>query len=148
MQDVSNYFCPFSKLGSAEIQEVSRCAGLWPYLQSEMSEGDTGGMWEEALANLLEGGRPTHKLILHFARICSGCLRRLGPGNWVPSNQLDFTHRSMWGDTCCGESRQPDEEATASGAIIKGKGLSASNMCRRLRCTNFLCATEREMTQL
>lgn len=53
----------------------------------------------------------------------SGCLRKLGPGNWSASNQFDSAAAAGVWPTCWGESRRPDEEDIPPGSTIKmGRG--------------------------
>lgn len=66
--------------------------------------------------------------------ICSAW-RRLGPGNWVPYNQLDSPTAACVSPHAGVKSRQPDEEPIPLRSIIKGKSLSAPSMCCKLRCT-------------
>lgn len=113
-----------------------------------MSEGDTRGIWEKAHANLL-WERPTPKLILHL----DGFTLWLPEETWTwelgAIQSIRFTHSSMCLPTCWGESRQPDEAAIPPRSIIKGKCLSASSKCYKLRCTHILQKeTERLMMQL
>lgn len=68
-------------------------------------------------------------------RTHAGCLRRLGPGNWVPSNQLDSPTAACVSPHAGVNQDSLMRNPIPLGSIIKGKSLSAWSACFKLRCT-------------
>lgn len=80
-----SFSCPF--LTTAAI--VTLCPEVLVDSRPRRLGETPRGIWDQTHADVL-GERPrkprTH---LSLGQIHSGCLRKLGPGNWLPSNQFD-----------------------------------------------------------
>lgn len=112
------------------------------------------GIWDKSHGDVLRERRGKHPgSSFTWTDSLSGCLRKLGPGNWSASNQFDSAAAAGVWPTCWGESRRPDEEDIPPGSTIKMGRESApapSVRCEILRCcAHFLREeTERVMMQL
>lgn len=78
------------------------------------------GKWDKSHGDVLRERRGKHPgSSFTWTDSLSGCLRKLGPGNWSASNQFDSAAAAGVWPTCWGESRRPDEEDIPPGSTIK-----------------------------